>query len=99
MEIKVTGLRPGEKLYEELFHDSEPPVPTQTDGVLLAAPRVVDYGKIKQVFDALEDSAAKRNTAKTLELISELVPEFQPPEIGVRSIFASKNDSETKSAS
>lgn len=99
VEIKVTGLRPGEKLYEELFHDSEPPVPTQTDGVLLAAPRVVDYGKIKQVFDALEDSAAKRNTAKTLELISELVPEFQPPEIGVRSIFASKNDSETKSAS
>ncbi len=99
VEIKVTGLRPGEKLYEELFHDSEPPVPTQTDGVLLAAPRVVDYGKIKQVFDALEDSAVKRNTAKTLELISELVPEFQPPEIGVRSIFASKNDSETKPAS
>ena len=99
VEIKVTGLRPGEKLYEELFHDSEPPVPTQTDGVLLAAPRVVDYGQIKQVFDALEDSAAKRNTAKTLELISELVPEFQPPEIGVRSIFASKNDSETKSES
>ena len=99
VEIKVTGLRPGEKLYEELFHDSEPPVPTETDGVLLAAPRVVDYSLIKQVFDALEDSATSRNTTKTLELISQLVPEFQPPEIGVKSIFADRNDSETETAS
>ncbi|MEK9843824.1 nucleoside-diphosphate sugar epimerase/dehydratase [Thalassospira sp.] len=88
VEIKVTGLRPGEKLYEELFHDSEPPVPTETDGVMLASPRVVDYAEIKQVFDALEDSATNRNTHQTLELISKLVPEFQPPEIGVKSIFA-----------
>ena len=99
VEIKVTGLRPGEKLYEELFHDSEPPVPTETDGVLLAAPRVVDYALIKQVFDALEDSATNRNTTKTLELISQLVPEFQPPEIGVKSIFAGNNGSEAETAS
>jgi O-antigen biosynthesis protein WbqV len=99
VEIKVTGLRPGEKLYEELFHDSEPPVPTETDGVLLAAPRVVDYSLIKQVFNALEDSATNRNTSKTLELISQLVPEFQPPEIGVKSIFADSNGNETEAAS
>lgn len=92
VEIKVTGLRPGEKLYEELFHDSEPPVPTDTDGVMLASPRVVDYDLIKQVFDALEESATSRNTHKTLELIGQLVPEFQPPEIGVKSIFAVEND-------
>ncbi|WP_238318505.1 polysaccharide biosynthesis protein [Thalassospira australica] len=88
VEIKVTGLRPGEKLYEELFHDSEPPVPTDTDGVMLAAPRVVDYEKIRQVFAALDESASGRDTHKTLDLISQLVPEFQPPEIGVKSIFA-----------
>ncbi len=88
VEIKVTGLRPGEKLYEELFHDSEPPEPTETDGVMLAAPRVVDYDLIKQVFEALETSATSRDTHATLALISQLVPEFQPPEIGVKSIFA-----------
>ncbi|WP_404423194.1 polysaccharide biosynthesis protein [Thalassospira australica] len=88
IDIKVTGLRPGEKLYEELFHDGEPPEPTETDGVMLAAPRVVDYALIKQVFDELGESAARRDTHKTLELISRLVPEFQPPEIGVKSFFA-----------
>ncbi|KZB52539.1 polysaccharide biosynthesis protein [Thalassospira xiamenensis] len=88
IDIKVTGLRPGEKLYEELFHDGEPPEPTETDGVMLAAPRVVDYALIKQVFDELGESAANRDTHKTLELMSRLVPEFQPPEIGVKSFFA-----------
>lgn len=88
IDIKVTGLRPGEKLYEELFHDGEPPEPTETDGVMLAAPRVVDYALIKQVFDELGESAARRDTHKTLELMGHLVPEFQPPEIGVKSFFA-----------
>ncbi len=88
IDIKVTGLRPGEKLYEELFHDGEPPEPTETDGVMLAAPRVVDYALIKKVFDELGESAARRDTHKTLELMGRLVPEFQPPEIGVKSFFA-----------
>lgn len=88
IDVKVTGLRPGEKLYEELFHDGEPPEPTETDGVMLAAPRVVDYALIKQVFDELGQSAVNRDTHKTLELMGRLVPEFQPPEIGVKSFFA-----------
>jgi len=54
----------------------------------LAAPRVVDYALIKQVFDELGESAARRDTHKTLELMGRLVPEFQPPEIGVKSFFA-----------
>ncbi len=88
VKIKVTGLRPGEKLYEELFHDSEPPQPTATEGVLLAAPRVLDYGLIKSVLEQLAESAQARNSQRTLELISQLVPEFQPPEISVSSILA-----------
>ncbi|MCC9621040.1 polysaccharide biosynthesis protein [Thalassospira sp. MA62] len=98
IKIKVTGLRPGEKLYEELFHDSEPPVPTKTDGVMLASPRVVDYHKIKQVFDTLEVSATSRNTPETLDLISQLVPEFTPPEIGVKSIMAERDQAASGSA-
>ncbi|MDP2699085.1 nucleoside-diphosphate sugar epimerase/dehydratase [Thalassospira sp.] len=90
IDIRVTGLRPGEKLYEELFHDSEPPEATETDGVMLASPRVVDYALIAKVFDELADSASQRDTVRTLELVSRLVPEFQSPEFGVNSIFAAR---------
>lgn len=88
VEVKVTGLRPGEKLYEELFHDSEPPEPTATDGVLLASPRVLDYAMIRKVFEELAESAKNRDTVRTLELIGTLVPEFESPEFGVNSIYA-----------
>ena len=75
--IEITGLRPGEKLFEEIFHGAEPPVPTAMDGVLLASPRAVDHGACAQALDALEGHARGGRLDDTLAGVRELVPEFQ----------------------
>ena len=77
VKIEYTGLRPGEKLFEELFYDREAVQPTAIEGVLLAAPGSLDYGRLKPKLAALEAAATARETDQTLALLRELVPEFQ----------------------
>ena len=75
--ITFTGLRPGEKLYEELLHDGEAPEPTQLAGVNLAAPRIIDHELLSAQVDKLAEAATARDTDRTLALIRHLVPEMQ----------------------
>ena len=75
--ITFTGLRPGEKLYEEMLHDGEAPQPTTLAGINLASPRVIDYELLSDQVDKLSRAAKSRDTAQTLALIRYLVPELQ----------------------
>jgi O-antigen biosynthesis protein WbqV len=72
VQIRFTGLRPGEKLYEELFHGTEPPVPTGYPGLLMAAPRTADPAIVGR---QIEEIAGQQRLA--LQLLSRLVPEFE----------------------
>ena len=76
VDIRFTGLRPGEKLYEELFHGQEPPRPTQFRGLLMATPRTADTGLVGQAIDEIAASSRAGNTSAALAQLSRLVPEF-----------------------
>lgn len=81
--IQITGLRPGEKLFEELLHDSETEVETSVSGLFMAAPRHADLETLTRAFDALEGHCRNRRRAAALALLSELVPEYHPEAAGV----------------
>lgn len=77
VKIAFTGLRPGEKLYEEVLHSAETTVPTPQEGVMLAAPRVIDRAELERAIAGLIVSAQQRDTAALIAGIAALVPEFQ----------------------
>ncbi|MEZ5690095.1 MAG: nucleoside-diphosphate sugar epimerase/dehydratase [Rickettsiales bacterium] len=76
IDIIFTGLRPGEKLYEELFHLSENIVETTNKGIFLASPREADIKHLRKAFLVLYDECRNRNSKESLELLKQLVPEF-----------------------
>ena len=75
--IEFIGLRPGEKLKEELFHPGEPLLPTKAQGILLAAPRTIDYAVLQRLLDEIIDQARDRHEERVLVLLAALVPEYE----------------------
>jgi len=84
VEIRFTGLRPGEKLNEELFHGQEPPRPTAFAGLLVATPRTADPALVGRAIDEIGATCRAGNAAAALAQLGRLVPEFAP-EDGVES--------------
>jgi O-antigen biosynthesis protein WbqV len=74
--IEFIGLRPGEKLHEELFHPAEPLIPTENPAIRLASPRTADYAMLARSIDELEENARSRREERVLQILERLVPEY-----------------------
>jgi FlaA1/EpsC-like NDP-sugar epimerase len=77
VEIRFTGLRPGEKLHEELFHGKEPPAPTGFSGLMMAAPRTADPAIVGRAIDEIATACRGGQPRLALMLLGRLVPEFE----------------------
>jgi FlaA1/EpsC-like NDP-sugar epimerase len=77
IEIVFTGLRDGEKLYEELLNDKENTIPTHHEKILKAMVSEYEYNEVCQDLNLLEDLIADKNELKMVALMKEIVPEFK----------------------
>ena len=77
IEIKITGLRPGEKLFEEVFLDTDKLVKTGADGVLLASPAMIDLPILNPRLDQVIKSASIADQSALDDAVHHLVPEFR----------------------
>ena len=74
--IVYTGLRPGEKLFEELFHEKEALQSTGHAKILLARYRDFAWGRLNKIMDQLNTACAENNEHALRALMKELVPEW-----------------------
>lgn len=76
IQIVYTGLRPGEKLYEELFDLNEPLTGTTSPGVLAASARSIERSVIVRIFDEMQRMINAQDVEGALRLLQSTVPEF-----------------------
>jgi len=76
IRIIFTGLRPGEKLFEELLNTTERALPTYHEKILIADVRPLDFEMVERRVNKLITSASQHYTLETVFLMKEIVPEF-----------------------
>lgn len=77
VEIKFTGLRAGEKLYEEVLNDKESSMPSFNDKIRIAKVREYDYAKVSLKIDELIEKSKLYDEMLTVMKMKEIVPEYK----------------------
>lgn len=81
--LKYTGLRPGEKLYEELLSDDAKNLPTPHHKIMVSMDPYKEYNEIKDLIEQLEAAALSHDNNQIVRILKNMVPEF----ISNNSIF------------
>jgi len=76
IKIEFTGLRPGEKLYEELLNDKELTIPTEHEKITVAFVRKYDFGTVVNSIELMIEFARNVDIENTVRTMKKLVPEF-----------------------
>ena len=74
--IVFTGLRPGEKLYEELLNQKEKTIPTANEKIMVARVREFDFDTVSQQIDQLIKTSRHTKPFTTVKMMKHLVPEY-----------------------
>ncbi|MCR4915844.1 MAG: polysaccharide biosynthesis protein [Prevotella sp.] len=77
VEIKYTGLRPGEKLYEEVLNEQETTKPSFHEKIRIAQVREYDYAEVCQEIDQLYSISKEFDDMKTVGKMKQIVPEYK----------------------
>ena len=77
VEIKFTGLRPGEKLYEEVLNELEGTKPTFHEKIRIAEVRECEFAEISRQVDELVEISKHYNDMETVRKMKEIVPEYK----------------------
>lgn len=92
IDIHFTGLRPGEKLYEEVLANKENTIPTELDKVMIACVRENALKEVQPYYKKLEELALNVAIDDTVRVLKELIPEYK----SLNSEFADMDKAEEK---
>ena len=90
VDIVFTGLRPGEKLYEELFYEQEQLSKTANEKILLAHSAPVEWERLNRLVDAMAQASDIYDQDAQRRLLQELVPELRTTEHDARTALAAE---------
>ena len=90
IDIVFTGLRPGEKLYEELFYEQEQLSKTANEKILLAHSAPVEWERLNRLVDAMDQACHVYDQDAQRRLLQELVPELRTSEQDARKLAVSE---------